>query len=83
MKKKYSEKAINIVNNTWEYLENNFKGSEINMSLLVYTIQKKCDTENCRKQALKYLWENYEWFDLREKEDYILFFKESLGINVK
>ena len=39
---KYSRKAINIVNDTWEYLENNYKGSEITMSLLIYTIERKC-----------------------------------------
>ena len=80
---KYSNKAINIVENTWEYLENNFKGSEITLSLLIYSIQKKCDTENCRKQALKYLWESYEWYDLKEKEYYIKYFKECLGVCVK
>ena len=79
---KYSQKAINIVEDTWEYLENNFKGSEITMSLLVYTIQKKCDTENCRKQALKYLWNNYEWFDYEEKNYYVKYFKECLGVKV-
>lgn len=80
---KYSNKAINIVENTWEYLENNFKGSEITLSLLIYSIQKKCDTENCRKQALKYLWESYEWYDLEEKEYYIKYFRECLGVYVK
>ena len=52
------------------------------MSLLVYTIQKKCDTENCRKQALKYLWNNYEWYDYEEKNYYIKYFKECLGVKV-
>lgn len=80
---KYSNKAINIVENTWEYLENNYKGSEITLSLLVYSIQKKCNTENCRKQALKYLWEGYEFYELEEKNYWKKYFKECLGVCVK
>lgn len=80
---KYSKKSINIVNETWEYLENNYKGSEITLPLLIYIIQKKCDTENCRKQSLKYLWNNYEFCDNEEYLYYKEYFKISLGIIVK
>lgn len=80
---KYTKKAIKIVEDTWEYLENNYKGSEITMGLLIYTIQRKCDSENCRKQSLKYLWENYDFYIY---EDYIYwknYYKECLGIIVR
>lgn len=79
---KYSRKAIDIVNDTWEYLENNYKGSEITMSLLICTIERKCDTENCRKQALKYLWENYEFFYEEDYRYYKKYFYKCLGIRV-
>ena len=79
---KYSRKAIDIVNDTWEYLENNYKGSEITMSLLIYTIERKCDTENCRKQALKYLWENYEFLYEVDYRYYKKYFFNCLGIRV-
>lgn len=73
----------NIVNDTWEYLENNYKGSEINMSLLIYIIERKCDSENCTKQALKYLLENYEFYDLEEEKYYKDYYRAILGIKVK
>lgn len=80
---KYTKKAIKIVEDTWEYLENNYKGSEITMSLLIYTIQRKCDSENCRKQSLKYFWENYEFYNEEEYKYYKEYFKECLGIIVR
>ena len=79
---KYSKKAQIIVEETWDYLESNYKGSEITLSLLIYTIQNKCDTENCRKQALKFLWDTYEWYDLEEKAYYKEYYKECLGLRV-
>lgn len=79
---KYTKKAIKIVEDTWEYLEDNYKGSEITLSLLIYTIQRKCDTENCRKQSLKYLWENYEFYEEEEYEYYKEYYKECLNIKV-
>lgn len=79
---KYSKKAINIVNDTFDYLENNYKGSEITLSLLIYTIQKKCDSENCRKQALKYLWDNYEFYDNNDYKYYKEYYKVCLGLIV-
>ena len=79
---KYTKKAIKIVEDTWEYLENNYKGSEITMALLIYTIQRKCDTENCRKQSLKYLWKNYEFYNDEEYKYYKEYYNECLGIKV-
>ena len=79
---KYTNKAIKIVEDTWEYLENNYKGSEITFSLLLYNVQKQCDTEYCRKQSLKYLWENYEFYNDEEYKYYKAYYKECLGIKV-
>ena len=80
---KYTKKAINIVENVWNYLEDNYKGSEITFSLLIYNVQKQCDTENCRKQSLKYLWENYEFYGEEDYKYYKNYYKKCLGIKVK
>lgn len=33
---KYTQKAINIVNDTWEYLENNYKGREMLPTQIIF-----------------------------------------------
>lgn len=78
----YTKKSKRIVEETWDYLEKNYKGSEITFSLLMYTVSKKCDSENCRKQSLKYLWENYEFYQEEDYEYYKQYYKECLGIKV-
>lgn len=58
----YSKKAIDIVDRVWEYLENNYKGSEITFEMLCYYICKYSDTKTCQRQALKYMFDNYEFY---------------------
>ena len=60
---KYSKKAINIVDRVWEELENNYKGSEITFEMLCQYIFRYSDTKTCRKQALKYMFDNYEFYN--------------------
>lgn len=60
---KYSKKAINLVNKAWEYFENNYKGSEITFELLCRYICIYSDTKTCQKQALKYMFDNYEFYN--------------------
>lgn len=59
----YSKKAINIVDKVWGELENNYKGSEITFELLCRYICKYSDTKTCQKQALKYMFNNYEFYN--------------------
>lgn len=75
-------KYARILNDTWEYLENNFKGSEINMYLWLTLIDKKCDNDYCLKQCIRLLWEQYEWYDLEERDYYKNFIKENYNIKV-
>lgn len=79
---KYTKKSIEIVNNTWEYLENNYKGSEITLNLLIDNILKQCDSNNCEKQSLLYLWDNYEFYNIDEYNYYKNYYKENFNIKV-
>lgn len=71
-----------ILNDTWEYLENNYKGSEINLDLWLKLVEKESDTENCLKQCIKLLWSQYEWYDFEERQYYIDYIKDNYGIRV-
>jgi hypothetical protein len=72
-----------ILNNAWEYLENNFKGSEINIDLWIRQVNIECDNNYCLKQCIKLLWSQWEWFDLKEKEYYRNYIRENYGVRLK
>ena len=72
-----------ILNDTWEYLENNYKGSEITIDLWLKLVEKECNNKYCLKQCIKLLWSQWEWFDLEEKYKTIDYIKENYGIEVK
>lgn len=71
-----------ILNDTWYYLENNYKGSEIDLDLWLRLIEKKCDNNYCLKNCIKLLWSQYEWYDLEEKYYYKNYIKNRYGIRV-
>lgn len=71
-----------ILNDTWDYLDNNFKGSEISFDLWLKLVENKCDTENCLKQCIKMMWKQWEWYDLEEREYYKNYIKENYNIKV-
>lgn len=71
-----------ILNDTWEELENNYKGSEITFGMWLINIQKECDNNHCLKQCIKLLWSQYEWYDFEEKEYYKKHIKNYYGIGV-
>lgn len=75
-------KYENIINETWEYLDNNYKGSEITMELWLRTIEKECDNDYCLKQCVKLAWNNWEWFCVDEKEYMKKYIKDRYGIKV-
>ena len=72
-----------ILNDTWEYLENNFKGSEINMGLWLDLVEKECNNDYCLKQCIKLLWTQWEWFDCEEETYYRQYIKEKYGVIVR
>lgn len=80
---KYSKKSIDLVDSVWTFMENNFKGSEITMELLLREINKRADTNNVLRQSIKYLWENYDWFDYDYKKYCIDYIYDNFGIKVK
>lgn len=71
-----------ILNDSWEYLEENYKGSEITIQLWCKIIEKMCDTEYCLKQCIKLLFSQWEYFDLRQREFDIKYIKEKYGVKV-
>lgn len=76
---KYSK----ILNDTWEFLENNYKGSEINMEMWIDLIEKKSDSKNCLKKCITLLWDMWEFYFDDEKEFYKNYIKENYHIRVK
>lgn len=72
-----------ILNDTWEYLENNYKGSEITFSLWLYLVDKMCDTDYCLKQCIKLLWTQWEWLNNEDREYYKKWLKSNYGVIVK
>ena len=58
-----------ILKETWYFLENNYKSSEITIGLWLDIIKKKSDTKNCLKMCVKQLWSMWEW-DAYEEEEY-------------
>ena len=72
-----------IVNDTWEYLEEHYKGSEITLELWTNLINKECDNNYCLKQCIKLMWEQWEWFDLGVKNYYKKYIKNRFGVCVK
>lgn len=75
---KYEE----ILSETWWFLENNYKGSEITFGMWLLYIEKESDSKNCLKQCIKLSWNQWEWYDLEEKEYYRKHIKEYYGIKV-
>ena len=79
----YTNKSIKLVDDVWTFLENNFKGSEITFELIIREIDKRADTNNTLRQAIKYLWDNYDWFDYNYKAYCIDYIKNNYGIRLK
>lgn len=75
-------KYANILNETWEYLENNYKASEISIKTWCDLVERKCDNDYCLKQCIKMLWEQWEWYDLEEREYYKNYIKDNYGVKV-
>lgn len=71
-----------ILNDTWEYLENNYKGSEITIELWCKLIEKQCNNNYCLKQCIKLLWSQWEWFDFEIREHTKKYLKEYYGVKV-
>ena len=79
----YTNKSIKLVDDVWTFLENNFKGSEITFELIIREIDKRADTNNTLRHAIKYLWDNYDWFDYNYKTYCIDYIKDKYGIRLK
>lgn len=71
-----------ILNDTWEYLENNYKGSEITFEFWLKLIEKKCDNNYCLKQCVKLLWEQWEFVFNEDRQYYKEFLKENYNVKV-
>lgn len=71
-----------IVNDTWDYLEKNYKASEIGITTWCDLVERKCDNDYCLKQCIKLLWKQWEWYDLEEKEYYKDYIKNNYGVKV-
>ena len=73
-----------ILNDTWEYLENNYKGSEISIELWAKMIEQHylCNNNYCLKQCIKLLWQQWEWFDFEERNYFKDFLKNKYGVKV-
>jgi len=71
-----------ILNDTWEYLEDNYKGSEITIQLWLHLIEKKCDNNYCLKQCIKLMFSQWEYFDFEQRQLDIDYIKENYGIKV-
>lgn len=71
-----------ILNDTWEYLENNYKGSEITFEFWLNLIEKKCDNNYCLKKCVKLLWSQWEFTLNEDRQYYKEYLKESYGIKV-
>lgn len=71
-----------ILDNVWDILENNYKGSEITLEMCIDLIEKKVDTKNCLKKCIKLLWKQYEFYDVEIKQYYKKYIKENYNINV-
>lgn len=71
-----------ILDNVWDILENNYKGSEITLEMCIDLIEKKADTKNCLKKCIKLLWKQYEFYDVEIKQYYKKYIKENYNINV-
>lgn len=71
-----------ILNDTWYFLENNYKGSEITLEMWINLVEKKADTKNCLKKCIKLLWRQYEFIDPKIKIYYKKYIKENYNINV-
>lgn len=71
-----------ILNDSWEYLENNYKGSEITIQLWLYIIGKMCDNEYCFKKCVKLLFSQWEYYDTEQRQLDIEYIKDYYGIKV-
>lgn len=71
-----------ILKRVFDYTEDNFKGSEITFSLCMYLVYQESDTENCLKNTLKLLWNNWEWDDFEEEQYYRKYLKDSFDVKV-
>lgn len=72
-----------ILNDTWEFLENNYKGSEINMKMWLDLVEKESDNKNCLKNCIILLWDMWEFYTIEEREYYIKYIKDNYNIKVK
>ena len=72
-----------ILNDTWEYLENNYKGSEITLELWGDLIKKQCNNDHCLKKCIKLMWNQWEFFDFEERVYFIELIKDKYGVIVK
>lgn len=72
-----------ILNDTWEFLENNYKGSEINMKMWLDLVEKESDSKNCLKNCINLLWDMWEFFTTEERDHYIKYIKDNYNIKVK
>lgn len=71
-----------ILNKTWEFLENTYKGSEITIMLWINLIEKECDSKNCLKKCIQLLWSQWEWYDDDEKEYWKKYIKDNYNISL-
>lgn len=76
---KYSK----ILNDTWEFLENNYKGSEINMEMWLDLVEKESDNKNCLKNCIILLWNTWEFYTIEEHDYYKKYIKDNYNIKVK
>lgn len=72
-----------ILNDTWEYLDSNYKGSEIRFDLWLDLIIASCDNDYCLKKCIKLLWTQWEWFNLEERKFYIRYIKDNFSLIVR
>lgn len=72
-----------ILNDTWEYLEYNYKSSEIDLALWISCIDSECDNNYCLTKCIKLLWSQWEFLDLSERDYYIKYIKDNYDVVVR
>ena len=76
-------KYTKILDDTWYYLENNYKGSEITLELWLSLIEKHSNSTNCLKKCIKIIWSKWEFYDNNLKDYYKKYIKRTYGVIVK
>lgn len=79
----YTKKSIDLVEDVWCYFENNYKGSEITLELVLRELYRRADTRNNLVNAIKYLWSCYEFYDYEYKDYCKNYIYNNYGIKVK